>query len=126
MHIYIYIYILQWVVTCVSYCTIREFKDVVFEDVVFDNNSLGDPMIYCYYCNIYVKYIISKHHILKHHILGTPEQCCIIAYRTGMLHRTVSRIMLARREYATSMFEEVELQWHAQNADATDATQGGL
>ena len=42
---------------------VREFKDVVFEDVVFDNNSCLTLLYIVFDCNIYVTYIIIKHHI---------------------------------------------------------------
>ena len=47
---------------------LRDFKDVVFEDVVFDNNSPVTLLSIVVYCNSYVKFMIMKHHILKHHI----------------------------------------------------------
>ena len=52
----------------------REFKDVVFEDVVFDSNSFvttdyGKLYYYYYYQSPpVITYIIINHHILKHHI----------------------------------------------------------
>ena len=51
----------------------REFKDVVFEDVVFDNNGFVTLLSIELKCNIYVKSTIIKHHILKHHILELPK-----------------------------------------------------
>ena len=51
----------------------REFKDVVFEDVVFDTNSCVTLLSIVCYVNTYVKHIIIKHHILKHHILELPN-----------------------------------------------------
>ena len=46
----------------------REFRDVVFEDVVFDNNSCV-TIYYGKHISLFVvNYIIIKHHILKHHI----------------------------------------------------------
>ena len=51
----------------------REFKDVVFEDVLFDNNSFVTLLDIVCYCNIYAKAIIIKHPILKHRILELPN-----------------------------------------------------
>ena len=59
----------------------REFKDVVFEDVVFDSNSCVTLLYIVCYCNIHVKsiiiiiiiIIIIKHNILKHHIPELPK-----------------------------------------------------
>ena len=50
---------------CARLAVFREFKDVVFEDVVFDNNSFVTLLCIVVYCNIYAKFIIIKHHILE-------------------------------------------------------------
>ena len=52
-------------------CQSREFKDVVFEDVVFDDSSCVTLLYIVMYCNIYAISIVIKHHILKH-ILELP------------------------------------------------------
>ena len=52
---------------------VREFKDVVFEDVVCDDNKLVTLLYIVFDCNHYAKYIILKHHILTHHILELPN-----------------------------------------------------
>ena len=50
-----------------------EFRDVVFEDVVFDNNRfyLYPVLRFCLICGH--RTIIIKHHILKHHIPELPN-----------------------------------------------------
>ena len=53
----------------------REFRDVVFEEVVFDNDSrVCDPVIYCCLLKHLCQSMIIKH-ILKHHILELPNVC---------------------------------------------------
>ena len=58
----------------------REFEDVVFEDVVFDNNTCYLQLnYYLHLCLTYYAImirdvtIIIEHHILKHHIPELPN-----------------------------------------------------
>ena len=51
----------------------REFKDVVFEDVVFDNNRCYLYPILRFYLIWRHRTIIIKRHILKHHIPELPN-----------------------------------------------------
>ena len=65
MYVNIYIYIHIYIYICV--CT-REFKDPVFEDVVFDNNRfLLYPILRCY--------LLWGHRaiVIKHHIPELPQ-----------------------------------------------------
>ena len=59
--------------TTTTTTTNSEFKDVVLEDVVFDNNSFVSLLNIVLYWHIYAKSMISKHHILKQHILELPR-----------------------------------------------------
>ena len=66
MYYYYYYYIIIIIVIIylfIIYIIIREFMDVVFEDVVFDNHSCVTRSYIVFECNIYVKSIIIKHHI---------------------------------------------------------------
>ena len=62
---------------------VREFKDVVFEDVVFDsdsnivNNDSNVLNISVLIVRLKVIPTNIKHHILKHHILELPNDCCL-------------------------------------------------
>ena len=49
-----------------------EFRDVVFEDVVFDHN-IAYLILKLYFTLWGHITIIIKHHILKHHILELPR-----------------------------------------------------
>ena len=69
----------------ILYYSVREFKDVVFEDVVFGNDSLVTLLYTVVYCNIYANYIIIKHHILKHHILELPNYS--VVYHSILCYR---------------------------------------
>ena len=54
-------------------CINREFKDVVFEDVVFDNDKvLPYPTLRVYLIWGH-RTVIIKHRILKHHIPELPN-----------------------------------------------------
>ena len=64
---------------------ISEFRDVVFEDVAFDNNSFVTRLDIVFDCNIYLEPIIIKHRILKHHILELPKYINYNA-NTGVSH----------------------------------------